>query len=69
MRARPDWPRLRGADLGLDIYAIWSGAGTAVVAMIGIAWFKEPVTMLKLASLGLIVAGVVGLQLDSAGAR
>lgn len=46
-------------------YAIWSGAGTALTAAIGILWFKEPATALKLASLGLVVAGIVGLQLSA----
>jgi small multidrug resistance pump len=50
----------------LDIsvaYAIWSGLGTALIATIGIIWFQEPITTLKLFSIGLIVAGVVGLKL------
>ncbi len=44
-------------------YAIWSGLGTALTALIGFWYFGEAVTPLKLASIGLIVAGVVGLQL------
>lgn len=46
-------------------YAIWSGAGTAITAMIGIGWFREPVSVLKLMSLALVVIGVIGLQLSS----
>jgi small multidrug resistance pump len=53
-------------DLSLT-YAIWSGVGTFLVALIGIFWFKEPVTLLKAASMGLIIAGVVGLNLGKAG--
>ncbi len=45
-------------------YAIWSGLGTALIAAIGIVWFKEPVTAIKIFSIGLIVLGVVGLQLS-----
>ncbi len=45
-------------------YAIWSGIGTAVIAGIGIFYFKEPATALKLASVALIIAGVVGLNLS-----
>jgi small multidrug resistance pump len=45
-------------------YAVWSGLGVAVIAVIGVMWFEEPVTALKLLSLALIVAGVVGLNLD-----
>ena len=43
-------------------YAIWSGLGTAIVAVIGIVWFKEPAGLLKIASLGMILLGVVGLH-------
>lgn len=45
-------------------YAIWSGVGTALIAAIGVLWFKEPATALKLISLGLIVIGVVGLNMS-----
>ena len=37
--------------------------GTALTAMIGFAYFREPFTLVKLAALGLVVAGVVGLSL------
>ena len=47
-------------------YAIWSGIGTALIAVIGIGWFKEPITLLKAVSIGLIIVGVLGLN---AGAR
>jgi len=43
-------------------YAIWSGVGTALIALIGIGWFKEPLTTLKIVSIVLIVAGVFGLN-------
>ena len=43
-------------------YGVWSGLGTALVAFIGIYWFKEPATALKLVSLGLIIIGVIGLN-------
>ena len=45
-------------------YAIWSGLGTALVAVIAVVWFKEPMGALKLVSLLLIVAGVAGLHLS-----
>jgi len=47
-------------------YAIWAGAGTAVIAVIGIVALGEPATAIKLASIALIVAGVVGLNLSGA---
>jgi small multidrug resistance pump len=45
-------------------YAVWSGVGTALIGTIGLLWFKEPVTALKLISLALIIIGVVGLNLS-----
>jgi len=44
-------------------YAVWSGVGTALIATIGILWFREPVTALKLIFIAIIVVGVVGLYL------
>ena len=44
-------------------YAIWSGLGTALIAIIGMYWFKEPVTTIKVISILLIVAGILGLEL------
>ncbi len=54
---------LKKVELGLA-YALWSGVGVALIATVGILWFREPVTPLKLVSLALIVAGVAGLNLD-----
>ena len=45
-------------------YAVWSGMGTALIATIGILYFREPVTVIKITSLGLIIAGVIGLNLS-----
>jgi len=47
-------------------YAVWSGVGTALIGAIGILYFREAITALKLASLLLIIAGVVGLNLGGA---
>ena len=44
-------------------YAIWAGIVTALVATVGILYFKEPVTAIKIASIALIVLGVIGLTL------
>jgi small multidrug resistance pump len=43
-------------------YAVWSAAGTAAIAVIGVLAYGETANALKLASLGLIVLGVVGLN-------
>lgn len=45
------------------VYAIWAGCGTAAVAVAGIALFGESASFLKLASIGFVIAGVVGLNL------
>ena len=47
-------------------YAVWSGVGTALIAVIGMAYFRESATIIKLASIGLIIVGVVGLNLSGA---
>ena len=52
--------------LGLStVYAVWSGAGTVITALIVVWYFKEPSTAMKLASIGLIVVGVFGLHASS----
>ena len=55
---------LKTIDLSVA-YAIWCGVGIALVALIGIFYFKEPLTAQRVASLLLIIVGVVGLQLSS----
>jgi small multidrug resistance pump len=47
-------------------YAIWSGLGTAVVAVVGYVWLGESMGALKAVSLAMIVFGVVGLNLGGA---
>lgn len=46
-------------------YAVWSAGGTALVAGIGVLFLGESMTWAKAASLALIIAGVVGLNLAS----
>ncbi|MGE0081361.1 MAG: multidrug efflux SMR transporter [Thiohalomonadaceae bacterium] len=46
-------------------YAIWSGVGTVLISLIGFLYFHEPASALKVASILLIVVGVVGLHLAS----
>ena len=47
-------------------YAVWSGAGTALVALVGLAFLGEDLTAARAFFLGLIIAGVVGLNLAGA---
>jgi quaternary ammonium compound-resistance protein SugE len=44
-------------------YAVWTGIGAVGTAILGIFLFGEPASVLRLASIGLIVAGIVGLKL------
>lgn len=44
-------------------YAVWTGIGAVGTAVLGIMILKEPATAARLACIGLIVAGVVGLKI------
>ncbi len=44
-------------------YAVWTGIGAVGTALLGIALFGEPATAARLACIGLILAGIVGLKL------
>ena len=50
-------------------YAIWSGAGIALITLVGWIVFRQALDAAALAGIGLIVAGVVVIQLFSASAR
>ena len=53
---------LRDLPVGTG-YAVWTGIGTVGTAILGIFLFQEPATAIRLASIGLIVAGIAGLKL------
>ncbi|MET0531995.1 MAG: quaternary ammonium compound efflux SMR transporter SugE [Microvirga sp.] len=44
-------------------YAVWTGIGTVGTALLGIYLLGEPATAMRLACIGLIVAGILGLKL------
>ncbi len=46
-------------------YAIWAGVSMALIVLVGVLWFKEPMSALKLVFLGMIAVGTVGLKLIS----
>jgi quaternary ammonium compound-resistance protein SugE len=46
-------------------YAVWTGIGTVGTAILGMVLFDDPATALRLACIGLIVAGILGLKLVS----
>lgn len=47
-------------------YAVWVGVGAVGTAILGIVLLGEPANAGRLVSLGLIVAGIIGLKLASA---
>ncbi len=56
---------VRRIDVSVS-YAIWSGVGTATIALIGVYWFHESLTAVQVASIVLIIVGVVGLRAGAA---
>ena len=47
-------------------YAIWAGLGTALIALIGVVYFRDGMDMIKALSLAAIIAGVIGLNFSGA---
>jgi quaternary ammonium compound-resistance protein SugE len=77
---RPGWSILSLLLLGLFVYllgltlrvlpvgtayAVWTGIGVVGTVLLGIVLFDEPVTWLRIGSIALVVAGIVGLKLSS----
>ena len=54
---------LRSIPLGTG-YAVWTGIGTVGTVIFGILFLAEPATAARLACVGLILAGIVGLKLS-----
>ena len=50
-------------DLSIT-YAIWAGLGLALIAAIGILYFKEPLSVQRMVFIGFIPVGVIGLSLS-----
>jgi len=44
-------------------YAVWTGIGAVGTVLLGIVLFGEPATVARLACVGLVVAGILGLKL------
>jgi len=44
-------------------YAVWTGMGAVGVAILGVFLFKESIDWIRLVSIGLVIAGIVGLKL------
>ncbi|MEI7559005.1 MAG: multidrug efflux SMR transporter [Actinomycetes bacterium] len=56
---------LKKMELGIS-YAVWAGVGTALTALIGVWVFGEGMSLAKFACIGLIILGVVGLEVSGA---
>ncbi|WP_432139325.1 MULTISPECIES: DMT family transporter [unclassified Streptomyces] len=56
---------LKSLSIG-TAYAIWSGVGTATIAVLGLALFGEGLGTARVAGITLIIAGVVVLNLGGA---
>ncbi|RCV55871.1 DMT family transporter [Marinitenerispora sediminis] len=57
---------LRTLPVG-SAYAVWTGIGAAGTAVFGMMFLGDPVQVLRVVSIVLIVAGVVGLRLAGGG--
>jgi small multidrug resistance pump len=55
---------LKALEVGV-VYAVWSGVGLAAIAVIGVVWFGETITLMKLGGLAAILVGVILLNLSS----
>lgn len=46
-------------------YAIWTGIGAVGTVIVGIVFFDEPKTLVRLICVGLVLTGIVGLKMTS----
>ncbi|WP_372892729.1 DMT family transporter [Rhodosalinus sp.] len=53
---------MRGIDLG-TAYPVWVGIGAVGAVLVGALWLGEALTPLRIASVGLILAGIAGLRI------
>ena len=54
----------RGVPLGIA-YALWAGIGVVLVAVISWLFFHESLTVMQIAGMGLVIAGVLLLELGA----
>jgi small multidrug resistance pump len=52
----------RGMPLGIA-YGVWAALGITLIALIGVAFLGESLTWVQVAGLGLVVAGVLAMEL------
>ena len=56
------WLAQRTIPIG-TAYAVWTGIGAAGTFAVGIAFYGDSAGALRLVSVGLIIAGIIGLKL------
>lgn len=56
------WFAQRNIPIG-TAYAVWTGIGACGTFLIGIIFFKDPATILRMLSVLLIIIGIVGLKI------
>jgi len=56
------WMAQKQIPMG-TVYAVWTGIGAAGTFVIGILFFKDPASWMRMFSVFLIIAGVLGLKL------
>lgn len=58
------WLGLRSLPVG-TAYAVWTGIGALGVGAVGILFLHEPRSAIRIASMAMIVAGIIGLKMTS----
>ena len=56
------WMAQRQIPIG-TAYAVWTGMGAAGTFLLGLAFFGDPVGLLRLLSFALILTGLIGMKL------
>ncbi|MGZ8252931.1 MAG: DMT family transporter [Methylophilaceae bacterium] len=55
---------LKHIEMGIT-YAVWAGSATAMLALVGIAFYGESLSMFKMVGMVMVVGGVIVLSLDT----
>lgn len=50
-----------------NAYAIWTGIGAVGIAIVGMVWFGESVTWLRIMCISFIILGILGLKITGSG--
>lgn len=57
------WLAQKSIPMG-TAYAVWTGIGAVGAFIVGVMLFKDPPTMFRILSVGLIIIGIIGLKLS-----